>query len=66
MTSPGEMVENLGKNCRTAMNRKKMFAIRRNCSSRLRGKNVMIVYLEVMFWLLVNCFVFNGRPFLSK
>lgn len=47
ITSPGEMVENLGKNCKMAIAKKKMFAIRLNCSNKFRGKNVKIVYLEV-------------------
>ena len=29
-----------------------MLAIRLNCSSILRGRNVIIVYLEVMTWLV--------------
>jgi len=49
MTKPGEIVENLGKNCNIAIAKKKMFAIRRNCSSKLRGRKVKIVYLEVTF-----------------
>lgn len=66
ITTPGEMVENLGKNCRIAIPRKNLsqlyyvsretreyvrthiFATRLNCSSRFRGRNVIIVYLEVM------------------
>ena len=44
----GDAGEKIGKNWRMAMARKKMLAIRRNCSSRLRGRKVMMVYLEVM------------------
>lgn len=50
MTRPGEIVENLGKNCRMAIAKKKMFAILLNCSNRFLGRKVMMVYLEVTFW----------------
>lgn len=66
MTKPGEMVENLGKNCKTAMARKKMFAIRRNCSNRFRGKKVMIVYFEVTFWFVGAYVSLSTLPFLSN
>lgn len=67
-TIPGEIVENSGKNWRMAMKRKKleegeggygraergtyMLAMRRNCSRRLRGRKVMMVYFEEMTWFV--------------
>ena len=52
MTTPGETVEKRDENWSTAMTRKKMLAMRRNCSRRLRGTKVMMVYLEVMTWFV--------------
>lgn len=43
-----------------------MLAMRRNCSRRLRGRKVMMVYFEEMTWLVGRTCVLMGLRLWSK